>query len=71
MWDLRRPPSETGIVIDDDENDVAPEKGTEAYEKKVSALRKAHWARLRAKTTQIIEKTSFGKQKYWSPAIGK
>ena len=55
--------------MDDDDND-AQKAETDDEEGKEKKKRKL-WARLRAQTQRIIEKTSYGKSKYWSPAIGK
>ena len=70
VWDFRRPPSDTGVIIDDDESETA-EKGEREAEEKAKLKTKKLWDRLRAQTRAIIEKTSYGKTKYWSPAIGK
>ena len=56
--------------MDDDDNGNADKKGDEDEEGKEKKKRKL-WAKLRAQTQRIIEKTSYGKSKYWSPAIGK
>ena len=56
--------------MDDDESETA-EKGEREAEEKAKLKTKKLWDRLRAQTRAIIEKTSYGKTKYWSPAIGK
>ena len=54
-----------------DEDDHESAQTEEDEEKKARDKRKKLWEKLRSHTRQIIEKTSYGKSKYWSPAIGK
>ena len=70
VWDFRRPPSDTGIIHDDDENADHKRNGEEDGEEKEKKKRRL-WEKLRSQTQRIIEKTSYGKSKYWTPAIGK
>ena len=63
--DFRRPPSNTGIIINDDEVGDSNKRAEE--QKKKRKL----WEKLRNQTLRIIEKTSYGKCKYWTPAVGK
>ena len=71
VWDFRRPPSDTGIIFDDDDPDHGKKhKGEDGEEENVKKKRDL-WKKLRNQTQRIIEKTSYGKSKYWTPAIGK
>ena len=57
-------------MIDDDEIGGSKKRGDEDEEGKEKKKRKL-WEKLRNQTQRIIEKTSYGKSKYWTPAIGK
>ena len=70
VWDFRRPPSDTGVVHDDDDNAEQRRNGEEDGDEKEKKKRRL-WEKLRSQTQRIIEKTSYGKSKYWTPAIGK
>jgi hypothetical protein len=56
--------------LDDDDNADQKRNGEDDGDEKEKKKRKL-WEKLRSKTQQIIEKTSYGKSKYWTPAIGK
>ena len=56
--------------MDDDEHAEQGRNGEDDEDNKEKKKRKL-WEKLRSQTQRIIEKTSYGKSKYWTPAIGK
>ena len=62
IWDLRRPPAESGIIAEDDDGVVTIQPA------KRKSKRATNWEKLKA--TSAIPRIDAGGSK-WSPAIGK
>lgn len=64
VWDLRRPPAESGLITEDDEATVMQQQQQTTKKSK----RATNWEKLKAQSA--IPRIEAGGQK-WSPAIGK